>query len=60
LRIRDKIGIKKNANYKEQLNNTKIFANAMFNGEVKLLYEVNNGKTVAVYVPKNYSEGDKK
>jgi len=37
-----------------------IFANASFNGEVKLLHEVNNNKTVAVYVPKDYSEGDKK
>jgi len=60
LRIRNKIGIKKSTNYNERLKNTMIFANASFNGEVKLLHEVNNNKTVAVYVPKDYSEGDKK
>lgn len=43
---------KNNTDYQRQLNNAKIFANALFRGEVKLLREIHNSKNIAVYVPK--------
>ncbi|MDQ7818713.1 MAG: hypothetical protein RDU14_16930 [Melioribacteraceae bacterium] len=42
--------------YKHRLNNARIFADALFNGEIKLLHEVNNKKILAVYVSKEISE----
>lgn len=56
MRIRNKIGIKKGADYNERLNNTKILANARFSGEIEQKYELKNGKMIEVYVPKNYSK----
>lgn len=43
-----------NTNYQRRLNNTKIFANALFKGEVVLMKDVNDPKNVGIYVPKEY------
>ena len=56
MRIRNKIGIKKSADYNERINNTRILANARFNGEIEQKYEFINGKMIEVYTPKNYSK----
>ena len=44
-----------NPNYQYRLNNAKIFANALFKGEIKLLHEVHDNKIVGIYVPKELS-----
>lgn len=48
--------LKNTTDYQRRLNNARIFATALFKGEVKLCYEVHNNKNVAVYVPKEYLE----
>lgn len=44
---------KKELEYQRRLINTRIFANALFRGEVKLMYEIHDKKKIAIYVPKN-------
>lgn len=37
--------------YKRRLENTKIFADALFKGKIKLLHKVSNKKVIDVYIP---------
>lgn len=41
-----------NTNYQRRLNNTRLFANALFKGEVVLMKDVNDPKNVGIYVAK--------
>lgn len=47
--------MKNNPDYERRLNNARIFADALFKGEVKLLHEVHNNKNIAIYMPKELS-----
>ena len=46
--------------YKQRLRTTRIFADLLFRGEIKLVYKVINGKRVGLYVPKKLLDNQDK